>query len=407
MPQDSIAGVKLSTLQAEGMNRAEQTDRNKGSLTVNGSATKIQNHPSGIFAAVTKLVGNAGSERPEQELDNQHIARLPPKVTAKIFAYLADPFDRATLSLTCRILYHRLKPYRPEFALFRQLMAAKKRIDSRTQTPCMRELSVWLDIFSSHAWTSWRASSALRTILAKVGDLYPHVPERIFHEMWPLFRRVNSKSATVLIEELNKQAMARSPHLAVIVLTEFARRTVYDRNMGPEFHDKLLDLAIPLWQHPDTAKEAEPLIGAIALRMEIRKGKEQIKRRDEARWRRMVELLPPSTSLRSLAVIGLTDAALEIQCRWEKSGRRPGIAFPAKTILRERLGGLPPYSLIEANAIRVWTPQEIEIENRRTARYMASPRYAKDLAKDEANRRQFAGYFSSSMPHVQTAGGGA
>jgi hypothetical protein len=406
MPQAHNAGIELSAFfPAESTKRAERYDGKKGKLEADGSGTAIQPCTTGMMAAVSRLLRSSGNERPEHELDNQHCARLPHSVTGKIFAYLADPFDRATLAMTCRILYQRLKPYRQEFALFRHVIATKKRIDCRTQSACMRELSLWLNLFSDRAWTHWRAGMALRNIFTKLGQLYPHVPERIFHELWPLFGDLSSKSATQLVQDVTKQAMARSPRLAVIILTEFARRTVHDRNMGPEFHDKLLDLAVPLWQHPDTAKEAEPLIGAIAQRMEICKDEEQTKRRDEARWKRIVELLPPSASLDSPAVIGLAKSAITIQYHWELRGKRPGIAFPAQRILRDRLGGLMPYSQIKAHAIHAWTPEETEIENRRTARYIASPRYARDLAKNEANRAQFAGHFSGGMPHIETAGG--
>lgn len=406
MPQDCTAGIELKPFAAEGTKRAEQKDSNKGSLTARGSTTAIQSQPTGSTGILVALFGPKTSERREHRLDNQHWARLPITITSKIFAYIGDPFDRATLSMTCRVLNQRLISYRSEFALFRHVIATKKRLDVRTQASCVREFSVWADLLSGHAWTHWRASGALRNIFVKLRSLYPHVPERIFHELWPLFGKLDSKSATQLVVDLTEEALKRSPHFAVAVLTEFAKRTVYDHNMGPEFHDKLLDLAVPLWQDPDTAKEAEPLIGAIAQRMEICSDNERAKRRDEARWKRIVELLPPTTSLDSLAVLGLARTAHKIHYHWERRGKQPGIAFPAKTILSDRLGGLPAYEQIQAHAIHAWTTEERQIESRRGARYKASPRYAKDLAEDEARRRQFAGYFSSNIPQLETAGGG-
>ncbi|MBY4947205.1 hypothetical protein K6V92_11320 [Cupriavidus respiraculi] len=406
MPQDCIAGIELTVFRTEGTNRAEQDDGNNGRLTTSGSSAVVQKRTAGPMLAAIRSLVSTNSDLQKLPLANQDWARLPVSVTSKIFTYLADPFDRATLAMTCRVLDQRLKPYRKEFALFRHVIAAKKRIDARTQSSCLRELSVWLDLFSSHGWTHWRTKSALKSLLGELGRLYPHVPERIFHELWPLFRRLDSKSATQLVRDIYEQAVARSPHLAVIVLTEFARRTVHDANMGPDFHDTLLELAIPLWQHVGTAKEAESLIGAIAQRMEICTDNEERKRRDEMRWKRIVDLLPTFACLESPAVLGLADAALTIQRHWEKRGKHPGIAFPAATMLRQRLGGMPSYSLIQANAIRVWTPQEIEIENRRTARYRSSSRYTEDLAKDEARRRQFKGYFSQGMQNWETAGGG-
>lgn len=405
MPQDCIAGIELTVFRTEGTNRAEQDDGNNGRLTTSGSSAVVQKRTAGPMLAAIRSLVSTNSDLQKHPLANQDWARLPVSVTSKIFTYLADPFDRATLAMTCRVLDQRLKPYRKEFALFRHVIAAKKRIDARTQSSCLRELSVWLDLFSSHGWTHWRAKSALKALLGELGKLYPHVPERIFHELWPLFRRLDSKSATQLLQDIYEQAMARSPHLTVIVLTEFARRTIYMRQLGPEFHDKLLDLAIPLWLSPETSKESELLIGAIAQRMEVCKDNEEIKRRDEARWKRIAHHLPPSPNLDSPTVLGLAKSAITIQYHWELRGKRPGIAFPAQTILRDRVGDLPPYSSIQRHAIDFWTDEETRIENRRTERYMASPSYASDLAKDEASRRQFARYFSSGMPAVQTAGG--
>lgn len=406
MPQDCTAGIELKPFAAEGTKRAEQKDSNKGSLSARGSTTAIQRQPTGSTGILVALFGPKTSERREHRLENQHWARLPITITSKIFAYIGDPFDRATLSMTCRVLNQRLISYRSEFALFRHVIATKRRLDVRTQASCVREFSLWADIFSGNAWTHWRASGALRNIIVKLRALYPHVPERIFHELWPLFLNLDSKSATQLVEDVAQEAMKRSPHLAVIVLTEFAKRTLYSDRIGPEFHDKLLDLAIPLWQDPETTVEAESLIGAIAQRMEVCSDNESVKRRDEARWKRMVELLPPSTRLDSPAVLGLARTAYDIHYHWERRGKQPGIAFPAKTILSDRLGGLPAYAQIKAHTLHARTPAEAAIEERRAARYVHSGRFARDCAEDEARRRQFAGHFSSSMPRVQTAGGG-
>lgn len=405
MPQDCTAGIELKPFAAEGTKRAEQKVSNKGSLTAKGSTTAIQSQPTGSTGILVALFGPKTSERREHRLENQHLARLPITITSKIFAYIGDPFDRATLSMTCRILNQRLISYRSEFALFRHVIATKKRLDTRTQASCVREFSVWADLLSGHAWTHWRASGALRNIFVKLRSLYPHVPERIFHELWPLFGKLDSKSATQLLEDVAAEARRRSPHFAVVVLTEFARRTVHDVIIGPEFHDKLLDLAIPLWRHPDTAKESEPLIGAIAQRIEVCRDRVHTRRRDEARWKRIVDLLPASASLDSPAVIGLASTASRIQYQWEKRGRQRDAGFPAEAILCERLGGLPAYDVVRAHAISVWTPQEVDIENRRTARYKASSRYVEDLAKDDARRRQFAGHFANNIAHIETAGG--
>lgn len=405
MPQDCIAGIELTVFRTEGTNRAEQDDGNNGRLTTGGSSAVVQKRTAGPMLAAIRSLVSTNSDLQKLPLANQDWARLPVSVTSKIFTYLADPFDRATLAMTCRVLDQRLKPYRKEFALFRHVIATKRRLDTRTQSSCIREFSVWVNLLSNHAWAHWRASGALRNIVGKLRDLYPQVPERIFHELWPLVDDLDSKAATHLIQDLAKRALTRSPHLAVILLTEFARRTVHDVRMGPEFHDKLLELAIPLWQNRDTATEAESLIGAIAQRWEISKEDDPIRLRHEARWKRIVDLLPPSATLSSPAVLGLAHTACHIQYHWEKRGKREGTSFPAVLMLTNRLGGFPTSIAIKTSAIHVWTAQEMEIENRRAARYRASSRYAKDLATDRARRQQFVGHFSSGMS-VQTAGGG-
>ncbi|CAG9169124.1 F-box protein [Cupriavidus respiraculi] len=405
MPQDCIAGIELTVFRTEGTNRAEQDDGNNGRLTTSGSSAVVQKRTAGPMLAAIRSLVSTNSDPQKHPLTNQDWARLPVSVTSKIFTYLADPFDRATLAMTCRVLDQRLKPYRKEFALFRHVIAAKRRLDTRTQSSCIRELSVWLDIFSSNGWSQWRTCSALRTIFARLGALYPHVPERVFHEIWPLFLGLDSKPATQLLQQIADAALKQSPKFAIVVLTEIARRTVHSPSMKPDFHDKLLDLAIPLWQHPNT-EEAEHLIGAIAQRMEIRKDNETNKRRDEARWKRMVALLPSTTNVNSPAVLGLALSALEIQFHWERHGKQQGIGFPAVAILRERIGAFPSHADIGSNAIRYRTRKEEEIDNRRARRYIASGRFARDCAEDEAARRQFAGHFSSSMPRIQTAGGG-
>jgi hypothetical protein len=198
--------------------------------------------------------------------------------------------------------------------------------------------------------------------------------------------------------------MARSPYWAITVLSEFARRTAYS-GVKPEFHDTLLRLATPLLLNVVTAKMAEPLIGAIAQAQRLGG---DTRTWNEARWKRILNLVPPSTPINSPAVLGLANTAIDIQYRWEKYGKKFEYGFPAVAMMQERFKGFPSYAAIRTAAIPVVSPEEKEINDRRLLRYMANPRYAMDRARSDRLHREIVGTMRarSSAPWLETAGGG-
>ncbi|MFX6250325.1 hypothetical protein ABTF88_20255, partial [Acinetobacter baumannii] len=84
-------------------------------------------------------------------------------------------------------LHQQLKPYWPEFQLFRELIASKKSLDFRSQSSCMREVTLWLNLLTGDRWISWRAKAVLLETFKRLGKMYPRIPERAFHELWSLF----------------------------------------------------------------------------------------------------------------------------------------------------------------------------------------------------------------------------
>lgn len=404
MPQVCTEGYPSPALPGTSTYEMASFGRSEGRLGMDGSAIALRENSHGVLAVLTKAFLRTDGPRRTPEGENKHIAALPKAATDRIITYLADPFERATLAMTCRLLHQQLKPYWPEFQLFRELIASKKSLDFRSQSSCMREVTLWLNLLTGDRWISWRAKAVLLETFKRLGKMYPRIPERAFHELWSLFDKLTNKAKLDVLHEVFQQAMACSPYWAITVLTEFARRTAY-AGVKPEFHDTLLRLATPLLLNPGTAKAAEPLIGAIAQAQRL--GGET-RPWDEARWKRILELLPPSMSINSPTVLGLANTAIDIQYRWEKHGKKLEYGFPAVTMMQKRFNGFPSYDAIRTSAIPAYLPEEQEIDSRRLLRYMATPRYAVDRARSDRLHNEIVGamHARSAAPWIETAGGG-
>lgn len=404
MPQICTEGYPSPALPGISAHEMASFGRSEGRLGVDGSTIAVRDNPHGVMAALAKVFSRTDGSRRTPEAENKHIAALPKVATDRIILYLADPFERATLAMTCRLLHQQLKPYWPEFQLFKELIATKKNLDFRSQSSCMREVTLWLNLLTGDRWISWRAKAVFVETFKRLGRMYPRIPERVFHELWPLFDNLTNKAKLEVLQEVFQQAMARSPYWAITVLSEFARRTAYS-GVKPEFHDTLLRLATPLLLNVVTAKMAEPLIGAIAQAQRLGG---DTRTWNEARWKRILNLVPPSTPINSPAVLGLANTAIDIQYRWEKYGKKFEYGFPAVAMMQERFKGFPSYAAIRTAAIPVVSPEEKEINDRRLLRYMANPRYAMDRARSDRLHREIVGTMRarSSAPWLETAGGG-
>ncbi|UXC35618.1 hypothetical protein [Cupriavidus gilardii] len=404
MPQICTEGYPSPALPGISAHEMASFGRSEGRLGVDGSTIAVRDNPHGVMAALAKVFSRTDGSRRTPEAENKHIAALPKVATDRIILYLADPFERATLAMTCRLLHQQLKPYWPEFQLFKELIATKKNLDFRSQSSCMREVTLWLNLLTGDRWISWRAKAVFVETFKRLGRMYPRIPERVFHELWPLFDNLTNKAKLEVLQEVFQQAMARSPYWAITVLSEFARRTAYS-GVKPEFHDTLLRLATPLLLNVVTAKMAEPLIGAIAQAQRLGG---DTRTWNEARWKRILNLVPPSTPISSPAVLGLANTAIDIQYRWEKYGKKFEYGFPAVAMMQERFKGFPSYAAIRTAAIPVVSPEEKEINDRRLLRYMANPRYAMDRARSDRLHREIVGTMRarSSAPWLETAGGG-
>ncbi|UXZ35892.1 hypothetical protein K6V71_19360 [Cupriavidus gilardii] len=303
MPQICTEGYPSPALPGISAHEMASFGRSEGRLGVDGSTIAVRDNPHGVMAALAKVFSRTDGSRRTPEAENKHIAALPKVATDRIILYLADPFERATLAMTCRLLHQQLKPYWPEFQLFKELIATKKNLDFRSQSSCMREVTLWLNLLTGDRWISWRAKAVFVETFKRLGRMYPRIPERVFHELWPLFDNLTNKAKLEVLQEVFQQAMARSPYWAITVLSEFARRTAYS-GVKPEFHDTLLRLATPLLLNVVTAKMAEPLIGAIAQAQRLGG---DTRTWNEARWKRILNLVPPSTPISSPAVLGLAN----------------------------------------------------------------------------------------------------
>jgi hypothetical protein len=383
MPQASTE-IPLQLFSAAPPDQKTACQAEKGELSVSQSRNTVHRSSTCNLDALTRIFGRSAWTRPTAEAANPHLAGLL-SVSApaeRIAAYLADPFDRATLAMTCRLFQRRLSSYRAEFALFRRLIADKKRIDFRQLPYWKRDFVVLFEFFTQCHWTSSRVRDALDKTFTKLDALYPRVPERVFHEMWPLVGMMEESDATALVKEVVERAKERSPHWAVIVLWEFATRCIRfgerSTREANDFNDMLLEQAIPLWQRAATAKAIEAVIGAIAQGVNV----ERCDPRIEARWKRILSLLPTSADMQSQAVLGLANSAISFQSYWRKYGQRPGVYFPAEDLLQQRLGGLPAYADRQAFRHRLYRPEddarERGIELRRHARHVASPRTMKN-----------------------------
>ncbi|WP_456281914.1 hypothetical protein M1D55_22880 [Cupriavidus sp. JZ107] len=405
MPQICTEGYPSPALPGTSTYEMTSFGRSEGRLGVDGSTIALRNNPQGVIAGIAKVFSRTEAPRRTPEAENKHIAALPKVATDKILAYLADPFERATLAMTCRLLYRQLKPYWPEFQLFRDLIASKKSLDFRSQSSCMKDVSLLLNFFTGYRWNRWRARTIFEETLKRLGKMYPRIPERVFHEVWPLFHKLTESTKLEVLHSVFQHALARSPYWAITVLTEFARRGAY-AGVGADFLDALFHYATPLFLNADTAKEAEPLLGAIAQAQRL--GGDNSRGRDEVRWKRILELIPPSTSIKSAAVLGLANTAVVIQRRWEKHGKDPKYGFPAVEIMRNRFNGFPPSTAISESTIPIYPSEEREIDNRRLLRYMATPRYAVDRARRDRRHQEIvaAMYARPEVPWCETAGGG-
>jgi len=404
MPQVCTEGYPSPALPGTSTYEMASFGRSEGQLGVGGSAIALRDNSHGVMAVLTKAFLRTEGTRRTPEGENKHIAALPKVATDRIVTYLADPFERATLAMTCRLLHQQLKPYWPEFQLFRDLIASKKSLDFRSQSPCMKDVSLLLNFFTGYRWNRWRARTIFEETFRRLGKMYPRIPERVFHEVWPLFHKLSESAKLEVLHTVFQHAMARSPYWAITVLTEFARRVPCE-GAGADFHDTLLRLATPLLLNANTAKEAEPLLGAIAQAQRLG-GDTRI--HDQARWKRILELIPPSTSIKSAAVLGLAVTAVVIQRRWEKHGKDPKYGFPAIEMMRNRFNGFPSGVAISESTIPIYAPDEKEIDNQRLLRYMASPRYATERTRRQRRHQEIVGtmYSRNVVPWCETAGGG-
>lgn len=408
MPQASLESQSLSTAYARGMDYYDHPDE-QGQFGIGQKyqCQVVPSGPGGVFGTLGRLLGLNARHRSSPEECNPHLAALPPKILKKICAYLADPFDRATLSMTCRFLHYGMAGYQKEFALFRQVMADKQRVDSCKIAYWKRDFVYLFQAFTGYVWSSPRARDALNKTFARLDSFYPKIPERVFHEMWPMVGLMEEGDAVALLKTVVLRAKERSSSWAAMVLWEFATRTSYFKGRSiaeaQQFNDALLDLCIPLWRNPVTAKTMERVIGAIAERVNVRR----FDPRTELRWKRILSLLPSSSNLRSPVVLGLASSAEWFQYYWCKYGRKPGVYFPAADLLGDQLQGFPAPADIRAFERLLKRPEEtaaeLEIEHRRRLRYMASPRYLKDQAREASNMRAMA-WRRYDVP-CETAGG--
>ncbi|MBO4119384.1 hypothetical protein J5T34_01370 [Cupriavidus gilardii] len=404
MPQVCTEGHPRPALPGTRTHETAPFRQCKGHLHYDGSAIAMRDDSHGVVAALARIFSRSGIPRGTPETENEHIARLPKLATDKIFAYLADPFERARLALTCRLLQQQLKPYWPEFELFRDLIASRKSLSYMSQPSCMADVTLLLDLLTGDRWTSWRARTVFVETFKRLGRMYPRIPERAFREVWPLFNALTRKAKQDVLQEAFHLALERSPNWVVMVLTEFARRTIGQQDIGADFHDKLLQYAAPLLRDPITRKEAELLIGAIAQRLH-----DTTRARDERRWKTILWLVPPSTSVNSAAVLGLARTAILIQCRWETRGQQCEDGFAAVSMMRNRFKAFPSAVAIEAFVACVSIPEESDAEEPHILHFRDSPRSAKDCARSQCLQNEIlAGRYERHVVRLcEAAGGGA
>lgn len=344
---------------------------------------------------------DAYSSRRTPEEENPHLTVLPRFILQRIFKYIADPFDRATLAMTCRYMKRELEMYKPEFALFRALVGAKNAIGYQMQSDRMRSLSFWLDVLTNSRWTSWRARSAIRTAIDALIRMHPYIPERVFHEIWLLVRMVAPQAIQPLMEEILAAAARKTPTLALKIMYEFARRTVDDDSLPPSFHDKLLELATPYWRNPTTQPQAAPVLCALAQRLES-----DTFGPDVSRWHKLLRLLPPGTDADSAIVASLAWTANRIERKWTKGGWHYRQESAPSRALLSRFGRLPSPERQRACVFDDSGTWEVAIEQRRLARYHATPRYARDCAESHAAVERILARHFSNAPTFEAGGGG-
>ncbi|WP_265923375.1 F-box protein [Cupriavidus nantongensis] len=226
MPQ-SCASVENGKRMSRIVQSNGSHHQSTGKLTVRGSDAAICCRSSGAMSSICGFFfGRSRAARPCPVHANPHIAALPSHVIEKIFGYLGDPFERVTAAMACRFLMRNVGRYRTEFAFFRQLIRDKKAIDFSVQRGMRREITFFLHMITDCGWTSRRAVEALKLAFGRMGALYPPIPERAFHELWPLFCMVRKEARTSLLKTLVGTAQASSPYFAIQTLYQVARRTL-------------------------------------------------------------------------------------------------------------------------------------------------------------------------------------
>ncbi|KAA6117456.1 hypothetical protein [Cupriavidus cauae] len=403
MPQVRTEGYPIPALPGTSTCETAPFRRCEGRLHFDGTAFAMRDGSHGVMAALARMFSRTSVPRDTPEAENGHLACLPKMATDKIVACLGDPFERATLAMTCRLLHRQLKPYWSEFQLFRDLIASRKSLGFRSQPSCMTDVALLLNLLTGDRWTSWRARTVFVETFKRLGRMYPRIPERVFREVWPLFRALTRNAKQVVLQEVFHLAMERCPGWAVMVLTEFARRTIYQDDMDADFHDKLLRFAVPLLHDPIIGKEAALLVGAIAQRLH-----DATRVRDERRWKTILRLVPSSTPVDSAAVLGLARTALLIQCRWENEGQC-GSGFAAVSLMQSRFKEFPSDAAIDAFAACISTSDEPDSEERHIVQDRDRLRNAKDCARRQRCQHeiQAARYARRAGPLCETAGGGA
>lgn len=404
MPQVCTDGCPPPALPVTGTCETAPFRRCEGPLHFDGTTFAIRDGSHGVMAALARIFSRTGIPRGTPEAENAHLARLPKTATDRIVACLGDPFERATLAMTCRLLHRQLKPYWPEFQLFRDLIASRKSLGFQAQPSCMTDVALLLNLLTGDRWTSWRARTVFVETFKRLGRMYPRIPERVFREVWPLFSALTRNARQAVLHEVFHLAMERCSSWAVMVLIEFARRTIYQDDIDADFHDKLLRFAAPFLHDPIIGQDAEMLIGAIAQRLQ-----DTTLTRDETRWKTILRLVPPSTPVDSAAVLGLARTAILIQCRWEKQGQQCGGSFAAVSMMRNRFKEFPSDVAIDAFAACVSTLEEPNAEGSHILQDRDRFRNAKDRTHGQRCHEeiQVGRYARRVVPSCEAAGGGA
>lgn len=366
MPQTAIALPAVSRHDAS-PNDAKRCASTSGWTDSAENTHRIETSP-GLFSRLYRslfdsrriaVVGNGLGD-----LDH-----LPAELCQQVLSYITDPFERATLLRTCKAMRRLMAPYKGEFALFRSVIAVKKSLEPHAKSDFTRGVDSWMDLLSGSRWSDGTRRRALRDVVRRLIAMQPHVPQRIFHEAFPLFKSLQPRAQLESCREIFGLLKDGPPQLMILVLAEFAWRTTLGRI--PEVDEQLFKRAVALWTNPQTHEAAEHAIASIVMRYSS-----DLRHEDCRRWRQALSLLPATATVESESVLGLAAYARQLEGgRWLEGGLTEALT---------RRVGFPEPEAIAAFQRRFASMHGVEcrIDGARLRRQEASIAYQKYMRKD-------------------------